>query len=286
MTCLHRASQPRSPHRISLVIPFGWRYYPRMTHRALPVVASVMVVAAGCSREPGARSKPAEIRVLCGSSMAAPAQEVCQLFKETEGAQVFVDLGGSETLLPRILTGAPADVFVCHDPFEQKVKEAGRWAGSVRVGQLKPVLMVRPGNPLHLTSLTDLTNRNLKLGIGDPQYSTCGALFVQLLEQKGIRDAVMKQVALQGRTHAEIANGLILGPLDAVVVWNYVAVLYPGKVELVPTADQYPAVNVTVVGLTQSPNPELRDLFLKLCRSKAGRTVFVKHGYEAPPGSG
>jgi molybdenum ABC transporter molybdate-binding protein len=243
------------------------------------LVAWVAILAAGCSREPGGRGEPAEMRVLCGSSMAEPAQEVCQLFKETEGVQVFVDLGGSETLLPRILTGAPADVFVCHDPFEQKVKEAGRWAGSARVGRLEPVLLVRPGNPLRLKSINDLTNRALKIGIGDPQYSTCGALFVELLEKRGLRDAVMSQVALQGRTHAEIANGLILGPLDAVVVWNYVASLYQGKVELVPTADEYPAVAVTVVGLTQSQNPELRDAFLKLCRSKVGKAIFVKHGY-------
>ncbi len=211
--------------------------------------------------------------------MAVPAQEVCQVFKERQGCQVFVDLGGSETLLPRILTGGSADVYVCHDPFEQKVKEAGRWTGSARVGHLKPVLLVRPGNPHHVKSLTDLTNHNLKIGIGDPRYSTCGELFVGMLEKKGLRDEVMKQVVLQARTHAEIANGLILGPLDVVVVWNFVALLYKGKVELIPTADPYPDIAVTVVGLKQSRNPELRDAFLDLCRGQAAQAIFARHGY-------
>jgi molybdenum ABC transporter molybdate-binding protein len=245
--------------------------------RVLLVLAWICLLASGCSRQP---QSSAELRVLCGSSMATPAQLLCSRFKESSGAEVLVDLGGSETLLPRILSGAPADIFICHDPFEQKIKEAGHWTGSAPMGVLQPVLAVRPGNPLKLQSLGDLTNRNLKIGIGDPRYSTCGALFVDLLEKKGLYEEVMKQVTLQARTHAELANGLIVGSLDAVVVWNYVALMYPGKVERVSTGDSYPEAKVTVVGLTQSQNPALRDAFLNACRTQSARALFAEHGYE------
>ena len=250
-----------------------------MSCRPLIFLAWMCLLAGGCSREAQPPAQPAELRVLCGSSMATPAQILCRRFKENQGIEVLVDLGGSETLLPRILSGASADIFICHDPFEQKIKEAGRWAGSARVGLLQPVLLVRPGNPLKLKCLSDLTNRTLKIGIGDPRYSTCGAIFRERLDQKGLRDAVMKQVTLQARAHAELANGLIVGALDAVVVWNYVALMYPGKVEVVPTADPYPEINVTVVGLTQSQNPGLRDAFLNACRTDSTRALFAEHGY-------
>lgn len=243
------------------------------------LAGSLIFLVAGCSREAETAKKPAPLRVLCGSSMAAPGQILCDRFKKAQGVEVLVDLGGSETLLPRILAGAPADVFICHDPFEQKVKDAGRWQGSARLGTLEPVLIVRPGNPWKLRAIQDLTNRNLKIGIGDPRYSTCGAMFVELLDKKGIRDEVMKQVPLQARTHTELANGLILGPLDAAVVWNYIAVLYPGKVERVPTTDAYPEIDVTVVGLSQSANPVLRDAFLESCRTEAAKALFVEHGF-------
>jgi molybdate transport system substrate-binding protein len=246
-------------------------------------LAAAFCLAAGCDRNSNPAKPAAELKLLCGSSMATPGQTISKLFTEKQGAPVAVDLGGSETLLPRVLTGVAADIFICHDPFEQKVKEAGLWTGSAKVGLLKPVLLVRPGNPLHLQSVNDLTNRNLKVGIGDPRYSTCGEMFVALLDKKGLRDEVMKQVVLQGRTHAEIANGLILGTLDAAVVWNYVAVLYKDKVQLVATADPYPEINVTVVGLKKSPNPSLRDAFLEFCRSQQVKDVFVEHGYGATP---
>ena len=248
-------------------------------------MAAIFLLAVGCNRESNLARSGTELRVLCGSSMATPGQTISKLFTEKQGAQVLVDLGGSETLLLRILTEAAADIFICHAPFEQKIKEAGLWSGSAKVGLLQPVLVVRPGNPSHLQSANDLTNRDLKIGIGDPRYSTCGELFLALLDRKGIRQEVMKQVVLQGRTHAEIANGLILGSLDVAVVWNYIAVLYKGKAELVTTSDSYPEINVTVVGLKQSQNPSMRNAFLEFCRSQEVRDVFGTNGYVAslPP---
>jgi molybdenum ABC transporter molybdate-binding protein len=249
---------------------------------ALCAMLSVtLLTASGCRKQ--LATEHASLRVLCGSSMATPAQVIGPLFTAQSGTEILFDLGGSETLLPRILSGATADVFICHDPFERQVKEAGRWAGSAQVGMLKPVLAVRPGNPLGLKSVSDLTNHNLKIGIGDPRYSTCGELFVGLLEKNGLREAVMKQVALQGRTHSEIANGLILGPLDAVVVWNYIARLYSNKVQVVPNPDVYPDVHVTVVGLQQSTNPRARDAFLEFCRTGQVQRIFAEHGYGTNP---
>ena len=204
----------------------------------------------GCRPSGDAPAAKPALRMLCGSSMAAPIQEIGRQFARRHGLALEYDLGGSETLLPKILMGVPADIYVCHDPFEDKVKEEKRWSGSVVVGYLEPIVAVRPGNPKGIRVLEDLQRPGLKLGIGDPRYSTCGALFVEALERRGLRHLVMPQVMLQGRTHAEIANGLILGPLDAVVVWNFVAMLYQGKLEVVPTDVAYPETRVTVVGLT------------------------------------
>ena len=70
-------------------------------------------------------------------------QELAPKFTTEHKAPIEFDLGGSETLLPKILAGARADIFVCHDPFEYKLKAAGRWTNTVVVGYLEPVLAVR-----------------------------------------------------------------------------------------------------------------------------------------------
>jgi molybdate transport system substrate-binding protein len=212
--------------------------------------------------------------------MAPPMQELAKQFAADRQAQVEFDLGGSETLLPKILTGVHADLFVCHDPFEEKLKAAGRWTNTVVVGYLEPVLAVRPGNPKNIRGLADLAKPGLKIGIGDPRYSTCGELFVNALREKGQYDAVMANVTLQARSHAEVATGLVVGPLDAVVVWNFVVGLYPGKLEVVPTGVNYPATRVTILGLTSSDNPVLRDAFLGWCRQPVVQDTFRRYGYQ------
>ncbi|MEI8242080.1 MAG: substrate-binding domain-containing protein [bacterium] len=239
-----------------------------------PLFLLALLAAAGCRR-----TEPERLRVLCGSSMAAPIQELGREFGRIHGIAVEIDLGGSETLLPKILTGAPADVYVCHDPFEEKVRAAGRWTGSVTVGSLQPVLAVRPGNPRGIRSVDDLQRPELKVGIGDPRYSTCGELFVCALRQRGICEAVMKQVVLQSRSTTDVANGLTIGPLDAAVIWNFSAVLYAGRLEVVAAPLDYPDVRVTVVGLTQSPQPHWRDAFLQWCDRPEARDLFRRHGY-------
>ncbi|MFI5380438.1 MAG: molybdate ABC transporter substrate-binding protein [Tepidisphaerales bacterium] len=238
-----------------------------------------LLLAAGCHRRTAPNPAPQELRILCGSSMSEPVQEIGRVFSEQHQAQVVYDMGGSETLLPKVVAGTTADIFVCHDPFEEKVKDAGKWAGSAAVGALRPVVMVRPGNPRGIRTIEDLAKPDVQIGIGDPRYSTCGQMFVDMLDKKNLRQPVMDRVKLQARTHVEIANGAIAGPLDVVVVWNYVAVMYKGRLEVVETGERYEDVRVTVVGLNQAAHPALRDAFLEMCRSPAVRQTFERHGY-------
>ncbi|MEI7728974.1 MAG: substrate-binding domain-containing protein [Verrucomicrobiota bacterium] len=250
-----------------------------MPFLAFALMLGLCVGWAGCGKRPTPPPAATKLRVLCGSSMAAPVQELVKQFAAAHPAQPELDLGGSETLLPKILAGTRADLFVCHDPFEEKLKAAGRWTNTVVVGYLEPVLAVRPGNPKGIRGLADLAKPGLKIGLGDPRYSTCGELFVNALRARGLQDRVLANVMLQARSHAEVANGLVVGPLDAVVVWNFVVGLYPGKLEVVPTGITYPATRVTVIGLTSSDNPALRDAFLAWCRQSMVQETFRRYGY-------
>lgn len=240
----------------------------------LPALSWLAVLIAGCGRQ-----ESSGLRILCGSSMAAPMQALARQFTQETGVPVELDLGGSETLLPKILAGAPADVYVCHDPFEEKIKAAHHWKSSLVVGHLQPVVAVRPGNPKHIRSLDDLKRPGIQLGMGDPRYSTCGEIFVQALQKRGAQEAVVKQIVLQARSPSDVANGLIAGPLDAAVLWNFSLMLYTGKLEQAAMDITFPAVRVTVVGLTGSRQPRHRDAFLEWCERPAALKTFRRHGY-------
>jgi hypothetical protein len=47
----------------------------------------------------------------------------------------------------------------------------------------------------------------------------------------------------------------------------------------VPLGVKYPTTRVTVLGLTSSRNPPLRDAYLDWCRQPAVTEAFRRHGY-------
>lgn len=245
-----------------------------MKIRFMRLISILLLIVGGCQPPP-----PTKLRVLCGSSMAAPVQEIGKAFAAAYRVEVEYDFGGAETLHPRVLAGVAAEIFVCHDPFEAKLQGTGRMTDSVTVGYLEPVIAVRPGNPKNIRSLADLARPGLQIGIGDPRYSTAGELFVNVLRERGLYDAVMSNVVVQGRTHADIANSLILGPVDAVAIWNFAIPLHKGKLEVIHTDARYPATRVTIVGLASSERPQLRDAFLAWCRRPEVLRTFQQHGY-------
>jgi len=103
-------------------------------------------------------------------------------------------LRASEDFLPLVKAGRKGDILVAHDPYLDYVADANALADYVHVGFVAPVLAVQKGNPKGLTSIQDLTRPGLKVALTDPQYSTCGEMVFALLDKKGIKEAVMRDV--------------------------------------------------------------------------------------------
>ena len=235
----------------------------------------LLALAAGCAK-PAPENR---LRILCGTSMAKPMQKIAKEFERANAATVEFDLGGSETLLPKVLTSEPGDLYVCHDPFEAKVRAAGKLSSSVVPGWLSPIVVTAVGNPKKIRDWEDLLQPGLRLGIGDPRYSTCGEMFVGEARRRGLEEKLMRNVVMQARGHGELATGVTVGSLDAAAVWNFVAPEYRGKVEKTAIAGDYPEVRVTVIGLAGSTRPVLRDRFLQWCRRGESLAAFSEHGY-------
>ena len=139
------------------------------------------------------------------------------------------------------------------------------------------------GNPKKIRDWDDLLQPGLRLGIGDPRYSTCGEMFVTEARRRGLEEKLMKNVVMQARSHGELATAVAVGSLDAASVWNFVAPEYVGKLEQTAIRGDYPETRVTVIGLAGSTHPALRDKFLEWCRRPESLAAFSEHGYSRDP---
>jgi molybdate transport system substrate-binding protein len=153
-------------------------------------------------------------------------------------------------------------------------------ADDVQVGFVAPVLAVQKGNPQGIKSIEDLARPGLRVALTDPQYSTCGEMVLALLEKKGIKDAVMKNIENRlTRGHSNIGTFLKTQAIDAGIIWNGVAHTFKDGLDVVKTPYEYDEeTRVYIMGLSYSKQPELLKQFMEFAW-KRGPAVFAEHGY-------
>ena len=233
----------------------------------------------GCSRKE-APPKTTELMILCGSSFVPPTEQLCSEFNVQTGIQIIHTIGGSEDLLPHVKAGIKGDIFITHDPYLDYTRDANALEDDVQVGFVAPVLAVQKGNPKALERIEDLTRPGLKVALSNPKYSTCGEMVFALLEKKGIKDAVMKNVENRlTKGHSNIGNFLKTQAVDAGIMWNGVAHTFRDSLEIVPTPYEYEQeIRVHIMGLSYTKQPEELRQFMEFVR-KRGPAIFAEYGY-------
>ena len=254
-----------------------------MKSRTYCIIAALAIAAvtfASCSGGGEPDSAKEELVVLCGSSFVPPMEDIIARFKAATGAEVVTTSAGSEDFLPLVKAGQKGDVLVTHDPYMDYVKDAGAYRDSTEVGFVAPVLAVGKGNPKGIRSIEDLAMEGLRVGLTDPQYSTCGEMVFSLLEKKGIKDAVLKNVGNRlTKGHSNLGTLLQTGAVDAVIMWNGVAHNFRDHLDIVPMPYEYDSViRVHVIGLNYSRFPKLAESFVNFARENGGQ-VFASYGY-------
>jgi molybdate transport system substrate-binding protein len=244
----------------------------------LVFLSCILVLACSSKEKPAAANE--ELVLLCGSSFVPPTDEIIKQFKTEHAVDIVTSAAGSEDFLPLVKAGRRGDILVTHDPYLDYVKEANAYLDSAQVGSLAPVLAVAKGNPKGIYGIEDLAKDGLRVGLTDPQYSTCGEMVFALLEKKGIKDAVLKNVGNRlTKGHGDLGTLMQTGAVDAVIMWNGVAHNFTDHLEIIPTPYEYETViRVHVIGLSYTKSPELVKQFIAFAKER-GPGIFASYGY-------
>lgn len=223
--------------------------------------------------------KEPEVLMLCGGSFKAPGEKLVAEYKKATGKTVLISFGQSEDLLPHVKNHAQGDLFLSHDPYAQYTADANAEKRTVVVGYLRPVLVVKKGNPKGIRSFEDLAKPGLRVALPNPEFSTCGEMVAALMTKQGLNEKIMANVGnALFRSHSEIATGIKMDQRDAGLMWNGVAGNYADALEVVPTPPEYEEVRVTITGLSYSKNPREVEAFLTFAEAN-GMAVFREFSY-------
>lgn len=235
---------------------------------------------------------PGEVIVLCGGSMRAALEEIIENYKAVSSDTVVPTFGGSGELCAQIRLAGKGDVYICHDPFMEWAEEKGLIQKWDTVGLLRVIIAVPKGNPKGINGLEDLARPGLRIGIGDTTYSTSGVIAKSIIEQAPFGADITKNIRLESKGHQKRLNDIVMGQLDATIVWDAVALLFKDKVDIVPIDYRYvDAVTSATYGRSDLKNIKVTAGITAAAGDKQhvrrfydylvteGRKVFKEHGF-------
>jgi molybdate transport system substrate-binding protein len=258
--------------------------------RALAVwsVATVATVAVGTSLVLGGsatattKSKlSGSITVSAASSLTTAFNQIAKNFEKVhKGTTINFNFGSSATLVTQIQGGAPADAFASADLTNMdKLVSTGFVVATPTIFAKNTMeIAVKPGNPQHISSLSDLeTAGTIALCAAT---APCGIYAANVLSraQVSIPTTSITRAPDAASTIAQVSNG------DAVAAIVYVSDVDAAGSAVsgvtIPTTQNVTAV-YPMAPLASSSNPKLAKAFVAYVASRAGEKVLTKYGFIA-----
>lgn len=163
-------------------------------------------------------SEQPEITIYAGSMLRPAIEATLVDFEEREGVRVSRVYNGCGILVAQMKAGQVPDAyFACDVEFMNQVK--GDFPDVRNISQNELVILVPKGNPRDIRSLKDLAKPGLRVGIGHEKQCAMGWLTQRTLNESGMHDDVMKNVAVQTPTGDMLVNQMRSGSLDAAVAY-------------------------------------------------------------------
>jgi molybdate transport system substrate-binding protein len=247
------------------------------------LAAMVLAAQPGCTHD---RGESSSITVFCGSVNKPAMEEIALLFQEERGIDVRLIFGGSGTLLSQIALSKSGEIYLAGSPDYVIIAERKKLIfpdSDQIVAYLVPAIVTPKGNPAKIESLADLARPGVKVGIGNPETVCLGLYNVEMLEQCGLFDAVLRNVVAFGGSCSKTANMAAMGHVDAILGWRVFHYWNPGKMDFVPIEpDKLPRISYIPISIpVYTRDRALSEEFIAFVLSDRGRAVYKKYGYIA-----
>jgi molybdate transport system substrate-binding protein len=248
----------------------------------LLVAASVNLGACAQVDARGVEAKKTTITVSAAASLAVAYKELGKQFEQMNPAvKIRFNFASSSSLVNQIQSGAPSDVLAAADLtsfYRLRAKRAV--VGLPKVFARNAMqLIVKPGNPLGITSITDLN----KAGTVSlcAKNVPCGIYARQLLSRSGVMIAESK--ITRGVDATAALNAVANGDADAGIVYatDVLSARKTVRVIAIPGATNIKAAyGISVI--RASKQGVVAEKFVAFVLSSQGRRILSSYGFQAP----
>ena len=167
------------------------------------------------------------------AGLKQPVEAIRHDYERETGQTVLVQYGGSNTLLANLKLTGEADLFLpADDSYIELARRDNLVGQTTPLARMRPVLVVKKGDPLGIKSLSDLLSGTARISMTDPEAAATGKLVREALTKAGQWDAFQSRVTVFKPSVTDVANDLKLGAVDAGVIWDAMLTQYPDLIEV------------------------------------------------------
>lgn len=221
-----------------------------------------------------------ELTFFAGAMLEPVLKPLLKKFEEREGVRVICIYDGCGILVSQMEAGARPDTFMACEKSFMKVKlVSDLFPDPQDISSNQLVIVVHKGNPKQITTLKDLGKRGVRVGVGHEQQCALGVITGQAIDQKGLRQPIMKNVEAVSTSAAELVNQLRVGSLDAVVA--YISSTYGFNDIEAFTIEGIPcAIAVQPFAVNKgSKHKQLAARLLDAIKSQESQQLFKEYGF-------
>ncbi|MEM4718318.1 MAG: substrate-binding domain-containing protein [Desulfurococcaceae archaeon] len=160
---------------------------------------------------------------------------VSKMFEQKYNVKVLVSSGPTGSLISKIEATRMGDVLITADHFfmEKAINKGLVDAESVRsISIVIPAIILNKNTSLEITSLKDLTYRNLTIGIADPEVAPFGRLAVAILVHNEIFDVLRDRIQIFPEVR-DVVRQLRFGSIDVGILPHVVKYWYPVELDII-----------------------------------------------------
>ncbi len=242
-------------------------------HRLLALIFALVTLSASA----------AEVRVFAAVSLTEALEEVAEAYEKKTGDTVVFHFGASSMLARQIEQGAPADLFLSADEARMDaLAKQGLIVATTRGSVLSNSLVVVVPNDggMSIAAPAQLV-RARSIALAEPSSVPAGVYARTWLRKIGLWERIQPKVVPTDNVRAALA-AVESGNVDAAIVYKTDARIarHTRIAYEVPRA-QGPAISYPFALLRDAANHQSAMRLLVFLRSKAGLTIFARHGFLA-----
>ncbi len=248
---------------------------------SLSIVAITILVALlqWLGTEPSASDRGRVLTVYCAAGIKPPVVAAAKEYEQRYGVRVDFNYGGSGTLLSQLDVAREGDLYIAGDEsYVARAQTRGLVDESIGLAEMRPVVATRKDSKLHIRDVRDLLRDDVAVGLANPDAAAIGKLTKHAL--RSIWSELEKKTKVFKPTVSELANDLVIGAIDAAVIWDATANQYDeleGE-SLGPLALTHKRVTAGILRSSTRPTTTLRFARFLSARDE-GQLDFEDHGY-------